>query len=200
MSDLSAKEGSQKVGGRKILLMLAVIFVLPFTVAATLHLLNLKPSGHSYGNLVQPPKVIKFPTLHDSEGKEFKPEQWLKKWSVVTVDIAGCAEKCQSEVHLLKQINTSLNKDAHRVQRVLIMPTEVSLEAVKNLQKQYPDLLILVGADAETVKFSSEFNITNGHIYLIDPLGNLMMSYPSDLDPKGLRSDLTRLLKNSWAG
>ncbi len=200
MSDLSATEGSQKVGGRKILLMLAVIFVLPFTVAATLHLLNLKPSGHSYGNLVQPPKVIKFPTLHDAKGKEFKSEQWLKKWSVVTVDTAGCAEKCQAEVHLLKQVNTSLNKDAHRVQRVLIMPTEINLETVKNLQKQYPDLLILVGADAETVKFSSEFNITNGHIYLIDPLGNLMMSYPKNLDPKGLRSDLTRLLKNSWAG
>jgi hypothetical protein len=200
MSDLRATEVSQKVGGRKILLILAVIFVLPFTVAATLHLLNLKPSGHSYGNLVQPPKVIKFPTLHDVEGKQFKPEQWLKKWSVVTIDTTGCADKCQADVHLLKQVNTSLNKDAHRVQRMLILPTEINLEAVKNLQKQYPDLLILVGADAETVKFSNEFNITNGHIYLIDPLGNLMMSYPKNLDPKGLRSDLTRLLKNSWAG
>jgi hypothetical protein len=35
---------------------------------------------------------------------------------------------------------------------------------------------------------------------LIDPLGNLMMSYPKNAEPKGVRKDLMRLLKNSWAG
>ena len=38
------------------------------------------------------------------------------------------------------------------------------------------------------------------HIYLIDPLGNLMMRFPSNPDPKLMIKDLTRLLKASQIG
>lgn len=200
MSEVSIKEGLQKKSGRKILLMLGVIFILPFTIAATLHFLNIKPTGHSYGNLVQPPKPLNFTSLKDANGKEIKPDQWLKKWSVVTLDSTDCAEPCQADMHLLKQINTSLNKDAHRLQRVIIMPTEPNADVISQLQMKYPDLVILAGTSAEIVKLSNQFNVAGGHIYLIDPLGNLMMSYPINAEPKGVRKDLMRLLKNSWAG
>jgi hypothetical protein len=78
--------------------------------------------------------------------------------------------------------------------------TEVKSETFIALQKQYPDLLILTGTEAETAKFSAEFNVAGGQVYLVDPLGNLMMSYPTNTDAKALFSDLKRLLKNSWAG
>ena len=201
MSELgNTQSPPNKTSGRKILLILAVIFVLPFTVAATLHLLNLKPSGHSYGDLIQPPQALVFPVLHDAQGKEFTASQWLKIWSVVMVDSTGCAQPCQAQVHLLKQVHTSLNKDKHRLQRVLLVPAEIKTDALAVLQKQYPDLLILAGANAETTQFSAQFNVAGAQVYLVDPLGNLMMSYPEKLDPKGIFSDLKRLLKNSWAG
>lgn len=191
---------SNKSSGRKIFLFLAIIFVLPFTVAATLHLLNVHPSGKSYGNLVNPPHVLQFSVLHDAQGKIFMPQQWQKKWNMVMVDSTGCEESCQKQVHLLKQVQTSLDKDAHRLQRVLLVPTVLKAEVFNDLQKQYPDLIILVGADAKTIKFAGQFNATLGSVYLVDPLGNLMMSYPENINPKGLYSDLKRLLKNSWAG
>ncbi len=201
MSELSNTQlSTNKTNGRKILLILAVIFVLPFTVAATLHLLNLKPSGKSYGALVQPPQALVLPVLHDAQGKEFKPEQWLKIWSVVMVDSTGCAQPCQAQVHLLKQVHTSLNKDKHRMQRVLLVPTSLKDETLASLQKQYPDLLILDGTDTEAIKFAENFNVAGASVYLVDPLGNLMMTYPENINPKGLFSDLKRLLKNSWAG
>ena len=189
-----------KLSGRKILLILAVVFLLPFTMAALLHLLDLKPSGKSYGDLIQPPKSLQFPVLKDVQGKSFKSQQWLKKWNVVMVDSTGCAATCQAKVQLLKQVHTSLNKEIKRVQRVLLVPNGIQGETMNELQKKYPELIILAGADAETVKFAAEFNVTGGQVYLVDPLGNLMMSYSEKMDPKGLRSDLTRLLKNSWAG
>jgi hypothetical protein len=37
-------------------------------------------------------------------------------------------------------------------------------------------------------------------IYLIDPLGNLLMRYGSDANPKGMLEDLERLLKYSKIG
>lgn len=211
MSDSSSKNlssknlsGAQmppnKITGRKILLILAIIFVLPFTVAATLHLLNVHPSGHSYGELIQPPRALKLPALQDTQGTVFTAQQWLKKWNVVTFATATCDEPCQAQTHLLKQVQTSLNKDMHRLQRVLLVSGEIKNESFAALQKQYPDLILLAGDAAEMHQFATSYNMASGDIYLVDPLGNLMMHYPNKMDPKGLRSDLTRLLKNSWAG
>jgi hypothetical protein len=38
------------------------------------------------------------------------------------------------------------------------------------------------------------------HIYLVDPLGNLMMRYPKDADPNKIKKDLIKLLKASAIG
>jgi hypothetical protein len=38
------------------------------------------------------------------------------------------------------------------------------------------------------------------HIYVVDPLGNLMMRYPEDPDPGRVIKDLERLLKLSRIG
>ncbi|MND01743.1 hypothetical protein D3C83_208510 [compost metagenome] len=38
------------------------------------------------------------------------------------------------------------------------------------------------------------------HIYLLDPLGNLVLRYPRDADPSRMRKDLERLLKVSRIG
>ena len=173
---------------------------MPFTVAATLHLLDIRPSGKSYGDLIQPPKNLQLPMLKDVQGKSFDAQQWLKKWSVVMVDSTNCAAQCQAKVLLLKQVHISLNKDIKRVQLILLLPVATQEEAIQELQKKYPDLKILIGGDAATVKFAGEFNVAGGKVYLVDPLGNLMMSYSDKMNSKELFSDLKRLLKNSWAG
>ncbi len=186
-----------KMSGRKILLGMAVIFVLPFTIAKTMHLLNVHPASHSYGTLVHPPKPVQFSTLHDSKDKLVGSQQLLKKWNIVTVEPGVCTEPCQAQIHLLKQVNIALDKDAKRVQRILIAPNAENFDA---LEKQYPDLIIITGSDTLTTKFAAQFNVAKGEVYLVDPLGNLMMHYPQELNPKGLLTDLKKLLKNSWAG
>lgn len=199
--DISASPINQK-SGRKVLFILAIVFVLPFTVAATLHLLDLKPSGHSYGDLIHPVRSLQFPSLHDGANKDFNAQQWLKKWTVLMVN-NNCDKACQSQLHLLKQVHISLGKEIKRVQRVLLVPADMESVAFDALQKQYPDLIILAGLDTETMKFAEQFKVNNqsvGQVYLVDPLGNLMMHYPENIDPKGMRKDLLRLLKNSWAG
>jgi hypothetical protein len=202
MSDLSQTQPQAR--SKKTFYLLILVFILPFTMAVLLHVFDLKPGGKSYGDLVQPPKSLQIPVLKDATGKAFNPEQWNKIWTIVTIDSTGCVAPCAARLHMLKQVHTSMNKEIDRVQRVLLVPTAIETSAYHEIQKQYPDLIILTGADAEMAKFSAEFSAANGSaksdIFLVDPLGNLMMSYPEKFDPKGLRSDLTRLLKNSWAG
>ena len=38
------------------------------------------------------------------------------------------------------------------------------------------------------------------HIYMIDPMGNLMMRFPKDADPNKIKKDLVKLLKASSIG
>jgi cytochrome oxidase Cu insertion factor (SCO1/SenC/PrrC family) len=201
MSELSQTQ--PPVRSKKTFYLLILVFILPFTMAVLLHLFDLIPGGRSYGNLIQPPKILQIPVLKDATGKAFNPEQWNKIWSVVTVDNTGCAAPCAARLHMLKQVHTSMNKEIDRIQRVLLVPT-TETDAYNEIQKKYPDLIILTSAEPEMAKFLTEFNTASGvaesNIFLVDPLGNLMMSYPGKFDPKGLRSDLTRLLKNSWAG
>lgn len=223
MSDLSTQQSNQllnmqsasKLSGRKVLLLLAVIFVLPFTIAATLHFFNLHPKGKSYGDLITPPKPVNNIALRDMQGNEFKPQQWLKKWSMVTIDSTGCLQACQAQTHLLKQLHTSLDKDIKRVQRIMLVPAAASVnkDAYIELQKKYPDLIILFGHDGTTMTTANDFAnaqiIGDGAInqtanpnavWLVDPLGNIMMNYNKNQNPKGMQTDMKRLLKNSWAG
>lgn len=194
---------NSKTSGRKVLLLLAVIFILPFTVAATLHLLDLRPTGHSYGDLIAPPKNLTFTNLQSYDGNILPPKQWLKIWSIVMIDNTGCASDCQTQVQVVKQVHTSLGKEYKRIQRILIVPSGITATNFSTIKLNNPKLKIIANKDAQTLQFAKQFGDSKknaGKIYLIDPLGNLMMSYTKEHDPKGLRSDLTRLLKNSWAG
>ena len=54
---------------------------------------------------------------------------------------------------------------------------------------------------------ASHFALSSGtppadlnRVYVIDPLGNLMMSYPADADANRMRKDLARLLRVSQVG
>jgi hypothetical protein len=38
------------------------------------------------------------------------------------------------------------------------------------------------------------------HIYIVEPLGNVMLRFPVDPDPKGIMKDLKQLLKASQIG
>ena len=197
MSEL--QQNQPLVRSKKTFYLLILVFILPFTLAATLHLLDLRPSGKSYGNLIVPPKSLQIGALTTAEGKLFKPEQWAKIWTIVMKDDGTCGEPCKAQIHTLKQVHTSLNKEIDRIHRVLIVP-EDKLANFAALQKKYPDLIVLFAKDAAAITFAEQFNVPNASVYLVDPLGNAMMTYPQKFDPKGLRSDLSRLLKNSWAG
>lgn len=187
-----------------MLLLLVVLFALPILVVLALYQLDWHPGGASHGELVVPPKLLQPGVQHDAQGKEFRAERLKGKWSMVYVDAAGCADACQARVRTLRQVHVSLNKEIDRVQRILLLPSAANTADIAALQQKYPDLIVLTGDDAAAL--AGQFDLPNQpagtarRVYLVDPLGNLMMSYPQGHDPKGLRDDLTRLLKYSWIG
>jgi len=204
MSDTNNLADVKKQGkGKKMLLMLAVIFVLPFTIAATLHFLDIRPGGKSFGSLITPPVTLDIPALNKVvQDETFSPEHWEKIWSIVMIDDANCTVSCQESVDKLNRVHISLAKEAKRVQRILLLKGNVEKVEIAALQAKYEGLIVLTGDDQHQLDFINTF--TNlapiGSVYLVDPLNNLMMHYPKEVPSKELRSDLVRLLKNSWNG
>ena len=187
--------------GRKVLLLLALVFVLPFTIAVLLHTLDIRPSGKSFGNLITPPVSLSIPLLQNAQGQVFRSQNWQKKWNIVMIADTACEDACIEKLDLLSRVHTSLNKDIARVQRILILPTQTTGDVLATLQKKLPDLIILSSTDDAAAKLAKNIEAAAPaqSVYLVDPLGNLMMVYAKKIEPKELRGDLVRLLKNSWA-
>ena len=201
---MSEIEPQQQRKGRRMLLTLLVLFSLPLLAVISMYGLDYRPGGSSHGDLLTPPKAMQFAAVMDIHGKAFDAAQWKKKWHLVMIAEGHCAKDCQRQVHLVRQIHVTLNKEIQRLQRVLIVPNAADHTGLAALQQRYPDLVILVGAEATAL--AGQFNVSaqsqepSTRTYVIDPLGNLMMSYPAGFDPKGMQKDLTRLLKYSWVG
>jgi len=196
------KELAQKNKGRWTLALLFLFFAVPLVAVMLMHYFEWHPKGSSRGELISPAVALKIPEgLMDSQSQQVTGAVWNDKWSMVFVT-DDCAEICLERLHDMRQLHVSFAKDIDRVQRVLISSSPNS----DALNKQYPDLVIINQPDVKLTELTAEFNIaganasTENRIYLVDPLGNLMMSYPLNIPVAEIRKDMARLLRYSWAG
>lgn len=188
--------------GRLMLLCMLIFFITPLIAVIAMYKLDWRPKGESIGELVTPAKLLTIDSaLITSDGSVAQPDLWKDKWSMVYV-AANCEETCKNKLHIMRQIHVSLYKEIARMQRVLITTSREVTES----KRDYPDMLILNQPTTEITVLSDQFNINNepsinsDRIYLVDPLGNLMMSYTPATAPALIRKDITRLMKYSWAG
>ena len=184
-----------------MLLMLVFFFSVPMIAVLLMHHYNWHPQTRSHGDLISPPRALQLPSkLMTVQGVYAEPELFKNKWSMVYV-ARDCEQACQKRLHLMRQLHASLAKDIRRVQRVLVAKGG-RLQAV---HQQYPDMAILNHPESEVSALLAQFEFgtstsDENRIYLVDPLGNLMMSFSDQVPAELIRKDLTRLLAYSWAG
>ena len=186
--------------GRAIFLMMLTFFVVPIIAVVLMFKFNFKPAGESRGELITPPKLIQTTaTLKDSSGKD-SHEFWVEKWNMVYVT-DKCEAQCMTRLRDMRQIHVSLYKDIPRTQRVLI----TNVQDLSRIKKDFPDLTVLNQTADDIKTLSAQFDLNGGdalqsnRLYLVDPLGHIMMSYPANTHAADIRKDLVRLLKYSWA-
>jgi cytochrome oxidase Cu insertion factor (SCO1/SenC/PrrC family) len=201
MNNAAAPSSKQKQGRRTLLLILA-LFILPILIVLFMYYFSLRPSGASHGDLLNPPRILHFPPMATWQKKTFSEAQLHEKWSLLYIAPANCAAPCAAQIHMLRQIHASLGKEMGRAQRVALFAEPVDTAQIDAIQRDYPDMIIL--ANPETVaKLVSQLKLpaqTGGRIVLVDPLANAMMHYAPAADPNGIRKDLSHLLRYSWAG
>lgn len=181
-----------------LLLVLAAIFFLPL-LASWLWYLNVdefRPQGSvARGTLVEPVRVL--------EGYPQGVADLRGRWVMVYIGAIDCDEHCRDRLYGLRQVDAALGRDANRVERLYVvvggMPTDPGF-----LEAEHPRLNTLqLPADDPWL---SAFDLgdgapaTSGRVYLVDPLGNLMLFWSADAGHREFFDDLKRLLRVSRIG
>ena len=136
----------------------------------------------NYGELIQPPRTLSGPPLGALRGK----------WVLVSFDRAACDAYCEKKLYFMRQVRRAQGKEQARVERLWV---------VTDAGAPRPELLAAIEGTHLARNASGEFpGERSAHIYLVDPLGNLMMRFPRDPDPSRMLKDLQRLLKYSRIG
>ncbi|MBM2829989.1 MAG: uncharacterized protein HW411_779 [Gammaproteobacteria bacterium] len=154
-----------------------------------------------HGMLIDPPQLLEDISLTDPVQAREIPLHG--KWTMFTVVKAECGNECKENLYRMRQISLAMGKEMHRVQRVVLLDDVMPQNSVAETLKDYPGQLVL-SAGKMNAGFMSHFAAENKKydhaIFLIDPLGYLMMCYPPDTDPVGIIKDMKRLLRNSSIG
>ncbi|MHB1213676.1 MAG: SCO family protein [Thiobacillus sp.] len=173
------------------------VFAMP-VVAAYLAYFGLRPTGHSnYGEL------LKATPLQQTAGKmldgrAFNLDALKGKWVMVHIGEARCDAGCVRQLYLMRQTRIAQGKEQSRIERVWVLVGTGSPDAAR--LRDYPELHVWRPSDASFVEQFPAGKNRAGHIYLVDPLGNLMLRFPEQPDPKGIMKDLKLLLKASQIG
>ncbi len=189
-------------------ILLLVLFVGPFLVAASLYSARnpLVEETINHGKLLQPPLDFSQVKLLGSNDKAINTNEISGQWLMLYVAPTQCMDICRNNLYKMRQIWVSLGKDMDRVQRIIVTPTtQSSPQLHRLLAKEYVGTQHLLITPTELTQFFGQAQVQQmqakqGALYFVDPHANVMMMYAADAAPKGILTDLKRLLNLSQIG
>jgi len=196
--------------GQRSLLMLAAIFIGPMLLAYLL-VINMHSFGEfntrNHGELINPARPLEDLNLASINGENFKLSDLRKKWVMVYIGSASCDVKCSDNLYKMRQSRLAQGGELRRIKRLYISvdgKPEASLQAVLS---EHQGMDVLYGSKSQIQQVLNQFELTQQAvssesvgIFIVDPLGNLVMRYQTGYEAKGLAKDLSLLLKASYIG
>jgi len=188
------------VNPHKLKLILVMgIFALP-VLASYLAYFVWQPQGaaRNYGTLIPPVTLAETLILATPEQTPVPLKGLRGKWLLLQVDTADCAPACEQKLHVMRQVRLMQGREQERVQRLWLIADGRMPRAA--LQKEYDGTQWLTDPQRIVIgKLAADGDVEQ-YIYMIDPLGNVMMRWPANPDMKRMFKDIERLLKASQIG
>ncbi len=183
--------------GRLQLILLALVFFGPLIIATWLYFggRELQPAGRTnHGSILQP--IVTVPdVLPGAPITQHLDGHWL----LIYLNDGACDAACDRSLYTLRQARLMLGNDMDRLLRVYLhgeMPPDRSA-----LADDYAGTLALRDSELSGLLQSSKpSGAPPGGFFLVDPLGNLVMYFRSDLDPGAMVEDISHLLELSRIG
>ncbi len=194
---------------RVMLLLLVAMFAAPFAVSW--YLFNFTQVGRdsgsrSHGQLVIPPRPFPAAPLYDIAGRQ-EAGVLRSRWSLLYLISGPCGRPCVDALDRLHQLRVALGMHSQRVQLVLVVYGRFPPDLPAAAPQDYPGQMIMAGSavDGDNAGYSfrlfdGDTPLRAGRMYLVDPMGNLMLAWSAGTDPASIIADLKRLLKYSGVG
>ena len=203
---------------------LAALFMLPLLGSLWLYYgTGWRPARHvNHGELITPPRRLIHVDLppvrlagmpdreasHGRAGVDRGPAQptggrsglFQGTWTLAYIGDGSCEAACRRTLYVMRQTRRALGMDTPRVTRVFLVTGHCC--AADFLATQHAGLLLVDASGATGRKLLEQFPTQDrpDSLFIVDPLGNLMMRYDVRRDPRGLLIDLRRLLALSDIG
>ncbi|MBG7609561.1 MAG: SCO family protein [Anaerolineae bacterium] len=180
-------------------------FVAPVVLAYIMFFFVDVKSFINHGEILNPIVHIADFKLTDDNDEVIPQAELTYKWRLVSFLGKDCSESCEKRLYDTRQIHTSLGKNQHRLSRMFVHLAP-SGEALTKLIEEAHENVIHVNGNKQTIidalgaNVSDDAGISNNEIYIMDPMGNVMMRFTKDQPNKEFLYDLKKLLKASQIG
>lgn len=190
------KRTDTKTGPARVqLVLIAVLFLGPLLFAAWMYYgsSNLAPEDRSnHGILLEP---IRHLTDSYSDLREVAPGRWL----LVYPHDAECGERCRDGLYSQQQTRLMLGNDMNRLARVFLHG-ETPLDNVLPDDERGGLITMYRKQLALDLWSALPQGTAHGGLFLIDPLGNLVMYFDPAVRPRDMVDDIKHLLDLSRIG
>jgi cytochrome oxidase Cu insertion factor (SCO1/SenC/PrrC family) len=199
-----SEPGSVRARNLRTVAALAALFFLPLALAFYAYYGTAwRPAGRlNHGTLINPPRPLPQLTLPrvPPEGGATAGEAFRGVWTLVYAGDGACDDDCRWALLVMRQTRLGLNNDMTRVARVWLATGTCCAGELR--ARPEPGLVVLDASGPAAGALLQAFPAAGrAHsLFVVDPLGNLMMSYDARSDPHGLLEDLRKLLRLSHIG
>ena len=200
---LPIKDSTLPVSWRRRLYLLFIVACFAVPLAAAGWLSGRWTPGHTvqHGELLHPARPLTDLRFTSLDGRSTALRGY---WTLLyTGSARGCDARCHTALYDLRQVRLALGKEMGRVETVLLLDALPDASLRQWLVGEHAAMTVGVDEASLQHRLKEAFartDATGDWIYLIDPLGNLLMRYPVTVEPRGILKDLQRLLKWSQIG
>ena len=157
-------------------------------------------STSNHGTLVTPPQPIPPMQLDTLDAAGFDTAGLAGNWTLLTVADSNCDRDCETNLYHLRQIRLAMGEERQRILRLLVLNDAEATDALRERIAPFEGTVIVTGPAPARDRLLEILNEGSGsgttnRVFLIDPLGNLMMAYPPVPPANDVLKDLERVLE-----
>ena len=196
-----AEDASERtVRGRWRLLAVLAVCAAPVVASYFTYYVIRPDSRRSYGALVEPQRPLPAINATGQDGKTAPLTALKGQWLLISVAGGGCDPACERHLYLQRQLRESLGKEKDRMDWVWLVPDAAAVRASLLPALGQATVLQVRGDELGRWLEPAPGHRPEDHLYLVDPLGNLMLRFPAALDAASAsqaKRDLDRLMRAS---
>ncbi|MDB5742758.1 MAG: hypothetical protein JWR68_1073 [Polaromonas sp.] len=185
-------------------MMLVLLVCASPVIASYLTYYVVKPEGRrNFGELIDPQRPLPAIATLGLDGKAGQLTELKNQWLLLNVAGGNCDLRCEQNLYFQRQLRESLGREKERLDRVWLVNDNAAVRAALLPALTHATVLRVQADDLAPWLEPASGKRLEDHLYLVDPLGNLMMRFPADMDAAAAakaKRDLDRLLRasGSW--